>query len=36
VQLAFGTGTAWFKDVGDTTFNQSFVDLTKAAIEKGC
>ena len=35
LQLAFGTGTAWFKDVGDTKFDQSLVDLTKAAIAKG-
>ncbi|KAK0728295.1 NADP-dependent oxidoreductase domain-containing protein [Lasiosphaeria miniovina] len=33
--LAFGTGTAWFKDVGDTSFNRSLVDLIKAAIAKG-
>ncbi|KAH6620737.1 NADP-dependent oxidoreductase domain-containing protein [Chaetomium sp. MPI-SDFR-AT-0129] len=33
--LAYGTGTAWFKEVGDTSFNQGLVDLTKAAIEKG-
>ena len=35
LQLAYGTGTAWFKDVGRTKFDQSLVDLTKAAIEKG-
>lgn len=33
--LAYGTGTAWFKDVGDITFSQGLVNLTKAAIEKG-
>ncbi|KAH7325821.1 putative ketoreductase [Stachybotrys elegans] len=33
--LAFGTGTAWFKEVGDVAFNQNLVDLTKAAIQKG-
>ncbi|KAH6839446.1 NADP-dependent oxidoreductase domain-containing protein [Chaetomium sp. MPI-CAGE-AT-0009] len=33
--LAYGTGTAWFKDEGDTKFSQRLVDLTKAAIEKG-
>ncbi|KAK4159039.1 NAD/NADP-dependent indole-3-acetaldehyde reductase [Cladorrhinum sp. PSN259] len=33
--LAFGTGTAWFKEVGDTAFNQGLVDLIKTAIQKG-
>lgn len=35
LKLAYGTGTAWFKDVGDITFSQGLVNLTKAAIEKG-
>ncbi|KAL6815051.1 NADP-dependent oxidoreductase domain-containing protein [Trichoderma sp. SZMC 28015] len=33
--LAFGTGTAWFKEDGDTSFNQKLVDLIKKAIDKG-
>ncbi|PNP46413.1 hypothetical protein THARTR1_10735 [Trichoderma harzianum] len=33
--LALGTGTAWFKEAGDTKFNQKLVDLIKTAIEKG-
>ncbi|KAL7790508.1 NADP-dependent oxidoreductase domain-containing protein [Trichoderma afarasin] len=33
--LALGTGTAWFKEPGDTNFNQSLVELIKTAIKKG-
>ncbi|OAA56748.1 Aldo/keto reductase [Cordyceps fumosorosea ARSEF 2679] len=33
--LAFGTGTAWFKEVGDTSFNHELVEVTKTAIRKG-
>ncbi|OPB41135.1 ketoreductase [Trichoderma guizhouense] len=33
--LAFGTGTAWFKEDGDTNFDQKLVDLIKTAIDKG-
>lgn len=35
VQLALGTGTAWFKEEGDTNFDQRLVDLIKTAIGKG-
>ncbi|CAG8975617.1 hypothetical protein HYALB_00006825 [Hymenoscyphus albidus] len=35
LQLAFGTGTAWFKDVGDTDFNCDLVEIIKAAVGKG-
>lgn len=34
-QLAYGTGTAWFKELGDTDFNPQLVELTKTAILKG-
>ncbi|KAK6224098.1 hypothetical protein LQW54_000245 [Pestalotiopsis sp. IQ-011] len=34
-QLAFGTGTSWFKKVGDTEVDQDLVEVTKAAIQKG-
>ncbi|KAK1246387.1 hypothetical protein MKX08_000189 [Trichoderma sp. CBMAI-0020] len=33
--LALGTGTAWFKEDGNTHFDQRLVDLIKKAIEKG-
>lgn len=33
--LAFGTGTSWFKKVGDTEVDQDLIDVTKAAIQKG-
>ncbi|KAJ5959307.1 Aldo/keto reductase [Penicillium vulpinum] len=33
--LAFGTGTAWYKEEGDTDFNNDLVQLTKTAIQKG-
>ncbi|KAL2832818.1 NADP-dependent oxidoreductase domain-containing protein [Aspergillus cavernicola] len=33
--LAFGTGTAWFKEDGDTSFNHDLVQLIKTAIQKG-
>ncbi|KAL6802587.1 NADP-dependent oxidoreductase domain-containing protein [Trichoderma sp. SZMC 28013] len=33
--LALGTGTAWFKEAGDTNFDQNLVDLIKTAIKKG-
>ncbi|PNP37646.1 hypothetical protein TGAMA5MH_10414 [Trichoderma gamsii] len=33
--LALGIGTAWFKEAGDTRFDQRPVDLIKKAIEKG-
>ncbi|EHK44753.1 uncharacterized protein TrAtP1_002872 [Trichoderma atroviride] len=33
--LALGTGTAWFKEKGDTSFDQRLVELIKKAIEKG-
>ncbi|KAF3063053.1 hypothetical protein CFAM422_010405 [Trichoderma lentiforme] len=33
--LAFGTGTAWFKEAGDTNINQKLVDLIQMAIDKG-
>ncbi|TVY24151.1 NAD/NADP-dependent indole-3-acetaldehyde reductase [Lachnellula hyalina] len=33
--LAYGTGTAWFKDVGNTDFDPKLVELTKTAIQKG-
>ncbi|KKP05403.1 aldo/keto reductase [Trichoderma harzianum] len=32
--LAFGTGTAWFKEAGDTNFDQKLVDLIRTAIDK--
>jgi diketogulonate reductase-like aldo/keto reductase len=35
LQLAYGTGTAWFKDVGNTEFNPALVEVTKTAIQKG-
>lgn len=35
LKLAFGTGTAWFKDVDDTTFNPDLVAIIKMAIQKG-
>ncbi|KAL2068165.1 hypothetical protein VTL71DRAFT_16263 [Oculimacula yallundae] len=34
-RLAFGTGTAWFKDVGNTDFHPKLVALIKTAIGKG-
>ncbi|GFP57218.1 NAD/NADP-dependent indole-3-acetaldehyde reductase [Trichoderma asperellum] len=33
--LALGTGTAWFKEVGDTNFDQRLLELIKTAIGKG-
>ncbi|KAL8842270.1 MAG: hypothetical protein Q9170_000596 [Blastenia crenularia] len=33
--LAFGTGTAWFKDVDHTEFNPKLVELIKKAVQKG-
>ncbi|KAL8848442.1 MAG: hypothetical protein Q9221_006549 [Calogaya cf. arnoldii] len=31
----FGTGTAWYKEVGNTDFNTGLVEVTKTAIQKG-
>lgn len=34
-QLAFGTGTAWFKKAGDTSLDRNLVEITKTAIQRG-